>query len=77
MGSSIAPLLADICINWVLDQASPILDQDTVLIRYVDDIFCVTSNQTVFNNIFHIISNTHSSIQLFAGNRRTLPIVFF
>ena len=49
--------------NWIFDQANPLLDHNTVLIRYVDDIFCVTSNQTVFDNIFCILSGIHSSIQ--------------
>ena len=34
-----------------------------MLIRYVDDIFCVASNQAVFDNIFRILSSIHSSIQ--------------
>ena len=34
-----------------------------MLIRYVDDIFCATSNQTIFDNIFRILSSIHSSIQ--------------
>ena len=49
MGSPIAPLLADVCMNWIFDQVSPLLDQNTVLNRYDDDIFCVTSNQTYIN----------------------------
>ena len=61
MGSPIAPLLVDVCMNWIFDQASPLLDQNTMLIRYVD-IFCVTSNQTVFD-IFRILSGIHFSIQ--------------
>ena len=63
MGSPIAPLLADVCTNCIFDQASPLLDHNTVLIRYVDDIFCVASNQAVFDNIFRILSSIHSSIQ--------------
>ena len=63
MGSPIAPLLADVCMNWILDQASSLLDQNTALIRYVDDILCVTFNQTVFDKIFRILSGIHSSIQ--------------
>ena len=49
--------------NQIFDHASPLLDQNTVLIRYVDDIFCVTSNQTIFDNIFCILSGIHSSVQ--------------
>ena len=41
MGSPIAPLLADVCMNWIFDQASPLSDQNTVLIRYVDDMFLI------------------------------------
>ena len=63
MDSLIAPLLANVCMNWIFDQASPLLDHNTVLNRYVDDIFCVASNQAVFDNIFHILSRIHSSIQ--------------
>ena len=36
MGSPIAPLLADVCMNWIFDQVSPLLDQNTVLNRYVN-----------------------------------------
>ena len=63
MDSPIAPLLADVCMNWIFDQASPLLDQKIVLIRYVDDVFCATFNQTVFDNIFCILSGIHSSSQ--------------
>ena len=49
--------------NWIFDQASPLLDQTTVLICYVNDIFCIRSNQTVFDNIFRIFSGIHSSTQ--------------
>ena len=63
MGSPIAPLLVDVCMNCIFDLASPLLDQNTVLIRYVDDIFCVTSNQTVFDNIFRILTGVQYSIQ--------------
>ena len=52
MGSPTAPLLADVCMTCMFDQASPSLDQNTVLIRYID-VFCVTSNQTVVI-LFHV-----------------------
>ena len=38
--------------NWIFSQASSLLDQNIVLIRNVDAIFCITSNQTIFDNIF-------------------------
>ena len=41
MGSPIAPLMADVCMNWVLDQMDDFNLQPQMLMRYVDDIFCV------------------------------------
>ena len=64
MGSPIAPLLADICMNWIFDQASPLLDHNTVLICYVNNIFCVASNQAVFDNIFRILSSIQFSQEI-------------
>ena len=61
MGTPIAPLLADVCMNWIFDQVNPLLAQNTVLICYVD-IFCATSRQTVFDSIFRILSGIHSSV---------------
>ena len=51
--------------NWIFDQASTLLrvDHNTVLFCYVDDIFCVTSNQTVFH-IFRILSGIQFSKEI-------------
>ena len=41
MGSTIAPLMADVCMNWVLNEVSSFNPQPYIILRYVDDLFCV------------------------------------
>jgi len=41
MGSPIAPLMADVFMNWLVDKVSKIGCSPHILCRYVDDIFCV------------------------------------
>ena len=40
MGSPIAPLMADVFMNWLVDNVSKIGCSPHILCRYVDDIFC-------------------------------------
>ena len=49
MGSSLAPLLADLYMNWIIDQTKQIRPQPTLFYRYVDDYFSLFSRQ---ENIF-------------------------
>ena len=62
MGSPIAPLLADVCMNWVLDQIPNNITQPSILIRYVDDLFCTFSDRNQLDNYFQSISNIHPNI---------------
>ena len=41
MGSLIAPIMADVCMNWILNEVLTFKPQPCVLFRYVDDFFCV------------------------------------
>ena len=70
MESLIAPLLADVCMNWVLDQISNNITQPSILIRYVDDLFCTFSDLIQLHNYFQSISNTHPKIK-FSKKRET------
>ena len=45
MGSPLAPLLADLCMNWIIDQTKQIRPQPTLFYRYVDDCFALFSSQ--------------------------------
>ena len=58
MGSPIAALLADVCMNWVLDQIPNNITQPNMLIRYVDDLLCTFSDCNQLDNYFQSISNS-------------------
>ena len=47
----------DICMNWVLNQASnnASLHQPTILRRYVDDLFCIFNNEAQLDDFFIVI----------------------
>ena len=62
MGSPIASLIADVSMNWVLDQIPYNTPKPQLITRYVDDIFCIFSNRTELNNYFESISKIHKSI---------------
>ena len=63
MGSPIAPLMADICINWVLDQMSSFQTQPRILFRYVDNLFCVFNCEADLELFFTKINTIHNNIQ--------------
>jgi len=66
MGSPIAPLMADVCMNYVIDQAlavTPQQFQPELLCRYVDDIFLLFPDCTSLNRFFHNINNVHTNIK--------------
>ena len=65
MGSPIAPLLADVCMNWVINQAmdvSTTAEKPNLLVRYVDDIFCIFPNQNTLEKIFYTLTHLHPNI---------------
>ena len=62
MENPIAPQLADVRMNWVLDQIPNNITQPSILIRYVDDLFCPFSDHNQLDNCFQSISNIHSNI---------------
>jgi len=43
MGSPIAPLLADVCMNWLVNESKKFDTQPQLFYRYVDDCFAVFS----------------------------------
>jgi len=66
MGSPIAPLLADVFMNHVLDKAlasSLEHDKPTKLFRYVDDLFLTFSNDCAVQRFLDTLNSIHSSIK--------------
>ena len=63
MGSPIAPLMADVCMNWILNEVSTFKPQPRVLFRYVDDLFCVFHSKDELEQFFVKINSVHVNIQ--------------
>ena len=65
MSSPIAPCMADICMNWVLNQAlnNANLHQPTFLRRYVDDLFCIFNNEAQLDDFFNTLNAIHANIK--------------
>ena len=79
MGSPIAPLMADVCMNYVIDQAlavTPQQFQPELLCRYVDDIFLLFPDCTSLNRFFHNINNVHTNIKFTKKWKLTTAILF-
>jgi len=67
MGSPIAPLMADVCMNYVIDQAlaaTPPECRPDLLCRYVDDLFLLFPNEDSLNRFFTNINSVHRNIVL-------------
>ena len=60
-----APCMADICMNWVLNQAlnNANLHQPTVLRRYIDDLFCIFNNEGQLDDFFNTLNAIHANIK--------------
>ena len=65
MGSPTAPLMADVRMNYVIDQAlvvTPPECRPDLLCRYVDDMFLLFPNENYLNRFFTNINSVHRNI---------------
>ena len=63
MGSPIAPFIADVRINWILNEVSTFKPQPRGIFRYVDDLFCVFHGEDELKQFFVKINSIHVNIQ--------------
>ena len=63
MGTPIASLLADICMNWVVKKTSKSHVQPKVFFRYVDDCLAIFSNHEEIKQLYQEINNIHTNIK--------------
>ena len=63
MGSPLAPILADLCMNWISDQTKQIRPQPTLCYRYLDDCFALFSSHKEILNFYQQLNMIHSNIQ--------------
>jgi len=75
MGSPIAPLMADVFMNWLVDNVSKIGCSRHILCRYVDDIFCAFDSKDEMDKFLHNLNKMYSS-KFFkrGGSRRTADL---
>jgi len=75
MGSLIAPLMADVFMNWLIDNFNKIGCSYQIICRYVDDIFCMFDSKEKMDQFFY---NKQSAFKrkLFkrGGSRQTAGI---
>jgi len=62
MGSPIAPLMADMFMNWLVDNVNKIGCYLHILCRYVYDIFCAFDSKDEMDKIFYNLHKVHSNI---------------
>jgi len=62
MGSPIAPLMADIFMNWLIDNVNKIGCSPLIICRYVDDIFCTFDSKEKMDQFFYNLNKVHSNV---------------
>jgi len=62
MGSPIAPLMADMFMNWLVHNVNKIGCYLHILCRYVYDIFCAFDSKDEMDKIFYNLHKVHSNI---------------
>ena len=64
MGSPLAPLLSDVCMNWLIDQCqNNVTTQPLQLYRYVDDIFATFEEQAHIIEFYKHLNSIQPNIQ--------------
>ena len=63
MRSPIAPLMADVCMNWVLNEVSSFNPKPYIILREVDDLFHGFNCERDLEMFFAKINTSHANIQ--------------
>jgi len=62
VGSPIAPLMTDVSINWLIDNACKIGCSPQIICRYVDDIFCTFDSKEKIDQFFYNSNKVHLNV---------------
>ena len=78
IGSPIALMLADVFINYIIEEAFSALQQNRlmVLLRYVDGLFLVFSKHEEAQSFFGAINCIHKSINFYRNKSATDNLLF-
>ena len=55
--------MADVCMNWVLNEVSSFNPKPYIILRYVHDLFCVFNSERDLEMFFAKINPIHANIQ--------------
>jgi len=62
MGSPIAPLMADVFMNWLIDNVNKIGGSPQTMCRYADEIFCTFDSKEKMDQFFYNLNKVHSNV---------------
>ena len=63
MGSPIAPVFADIFMNWIIEKTTEFSIQPLMFYRYVDDCFAVFPNRISALELHHDLNTIHKDVK--------------
>ena len=66
MGIPLTPLMAGVCMNWLISQTSEFKCQPKTFFRYVDDCFAIFSEKSEIVSFFNKLNQIHPQIQFTA-----------
>ena len=63
MGLPLAPALADVCMNWAVDEAIKKSNSSFTIFRYVDDLFLAFDNIEDLPKVSSLFNSVHNKIK--------------
>jgi len=68
-------LMADVFMNWLIDNVNKIGCSPQIICRYVDDTFCTFDSKEKIDQFFYNLNKVHSNVSFSRdGSRRTIGI---
>ena len=76
MGSPLAPALADMCMNWIVDEVMKKSNNSFAIYRYVDDLFLAFDKIEDVPKVFSTLNSIHKKIQFTQENENENQLSF-
>ena len=76
MGSPLAPAMADIFMNWLVETASNKSNHQFTVHRYVDDLFLTFDDPNHIDHVFRTFNSIHQKIKFTKENEETNKLAF-
>jgi len=76
MGSLIAPLLADVCMNWLINESTKFDTQSQLFYRYVNNYFAVFSTKQKVKKFYNSLNQVYQNLQFTLELEQTNQLPF-